>query len=101
MKIQIATIAIAFLATSASAEHYKGVAEGNPDLGEQHQIADSPANLKARMDGTGSVDMHQGLSNPDLSPPPGTADPTAKRGGADIDVHQGFSSPDLSPPPGQ
>ena len=45
-------------------------------------------------------DMHQGLSTPDLSPPPepaGAVSGSAVSGG--FDMHHGLESPDLSPPP--
>ena len=101
MKTKLAAMAIILVATSAHAEHYGGL-EGNPDLGLQHQIPDSPANLAARTSGGDKFDFHHGLSNPDISPPPATPDPNARRGdGGTFDFHHGLSNPDLSPPPAQ
>jgi hypothetical protein len=100
----LAILLLAGCATAVTADDvYKGLASGNPELGEPHPQADSPTNLRAREAGTDSIDMHHGLSegNPDLSQPPRTGDgaPIAGRH-SDIDIHGGFSgNPDLSPPP--
>lgn len=95
---------LAMLATAVSAEHvYKGIAEGNPELGEPHTRTDSRTNLSARAAGTDRIDIHHGLSlgNPDLSRPPRTGDePHVTGRHSDIDIHGAFSgNPDLSPPP--
>ncbi|MEE4174461.1 MAG: hypothetical protein V2I57_09455 [Xanthomonadales bacterium] len=101
MKTKLAAMAIILVATSAHAEHY-GALEGNPDLGPQHQTPDSPINVAARASGGDKFDLHHGLSNPDLSPPPATSDPNAPSGtGSSIDFHHGLDNPDLSPPPAQ
>jgi len=106
LKLQSAAILLAFAATAASADDvYKGLAEGNPELGEPHPQADSATNLEARKKGTDGFDMHHGLSqgNPDLSQPPGSLDKAgASAPHSDVDLHGGFSgNPDLSPPPPQ
>lgn len=104
LKLLSAAILLALVATTATAEHvYKGLAEGNPDLGERHTQTDPATNLEAGKSGTDQFDMHHGLSegNPDLSQPPGSLDKTgASAAHSDVDMHGGFSgNPDLSPPP--
>lgn len=106
LKLQSVAMLLAVTATTVSADDvYKGLAEGNPELGEPHPQADSATNLEARKKGTDDFDMHHGLSegNPDLSQPPGAREMTdASAAHSDIDIHQGFSgNPDLSPPPPQ
>jgi hypothetical protein len=104
--LQSTAFALALVASAASADHvYKGIAEGNPDLGEPHPQADSATNLSARRAGTDSIDLHHGLSvgNPDLSQPPRTSGAKQMTGRhSDVDIHGAFSgNPDLSPPPPQ
>ena len=106
LKRQSAAVLLAFAATAVVADDvYKGLAEGNPELGEPHPQTDSATNLKARQAGTDKFDMHQGLSkgNPDLSQPPGALNkPGTAATHSDVDIHGGFSgNPDLSPPPPQ
>lgn len=56
--------------------------------------------LTASVSAADGVDMHQGLRNPDLSPPPYQPTPGSRLGaGEDIDFHHGLGNPDLSPPP--
>jgi hypothetical protein len=100
----LTTLLLAVLATAVSADDvYKGLAEGNPELGEPHTQVDSRTNLMAREAGTDQIDMHHGLSvgNPDLSRPPRTdGEPHVTGKHSDIDIHGAFSgNPDLSPPP--
>ena len=98
MKTKLAILAVMLAATSAQADHY-GEIKGNPDLGPQHQIPDSPTNVAARESGE-KFDLHHGIDNPDLSPPPRTPEANASRGTADgFDFHHGIDNPDLSPPP--
>jgi hypothetical protein len=98
------TILLAACATAVTADDvYKGLAEGNPELGEPHTQVDSATNLRAREAGTDSIDVHHGLSegNPDLSQPPRRGEASQASGQhSDIDIHDAFSgNPDLSPPP--
>ncbi len=46
-----------------------------------------------------NFDFHQGLSSPDLSPPPEPAGAVSGATAGGFDFHQGLDSPDLSPPP--
>ena len=44
-----------------------------------------------------SFDAHQGLDNPDLSPPISTQPTPSQSAGEGFDAHQGLDNPDLSP----
>jgi hypothetical protein len=105
LTLPAAAVLLVFATTASADDVYKGLAEGNPELGEPHPQADSPTNLEARRTGTDEIDMHHGLSegNPDLSPAPGSRDdPGTSTDHSDVDLHGGFSgNPDLSPPPPQ
>lgn len=97
MKIHLTILAVSLAAmtATASASHvYKGLAEGNPDLSAPHPWTDA----RSPDVGESAFDFHQGLSSPDLSPPPRRADWTAQRD-TGFDFHHGLASPDLSPPP--
>lgn len=97
MKIQPAILALslAALTATASASHvYRGFAVGNPDLSTWHPQAE-PGNRGAPGP---AFDFYQGLTSPDLSPPPRRAERTAQKDSG-FDFYHGLASPDLSPPP--